>query len=73
MPFRSWQRQTCPRIRVDERFLKVARTLADLEEAPAIRSPHILGAIRYRSLDRNLFAWIREPAIKREMRRGSRQ
>jgi len=42
--------------RAYDRILKVARTLADLEGDRDIREVHLMEAIQYRTLDRNLWA-----------------
>jgi magnesium chelatase family protein len=38
--------------RAYHRILKLARTIADIENSPDIDSPHLMEAISYRSLDR---------------------
>ncbi|MEM6279679.1 MAG: magnesium chelatase, partial [Verrucomicrobiota bacterium] len=42
--------------RAHDRILKVARTLADLEGKLGIEEMHVLEAIQYRTLDRNLWS-----------------
>jgi len=42
--------------RAHDRILRMARTIADLEGSDAIRPPHLIEAINYRSLDRRLWA-----------------
>lgn len=40
--------------RAHARILRIARTIADLEGNPDIRSPHVAEAIQYRTLDRKI-------------------
>jgi magnesium chelatase family protein len=41
--------------RAYDRILKVARTIADLEDADQIAQPHVYEAIQYRTLDRSFW------------------
>jgi magnesium chelatase family protein len=41
--------------RAHDKILRVARTIADLDQSPEIREPHVTEAINYRMLDRQMW------------------
>jgi magnesium chelatase family protein len=43
-------------VRAHDRILKIARTIADLVESPAVAAEHVSEAVQYRTLDRKLWA-----------------
>lgn len=51
-------------VRAYSKILKVARTIADMEESPNIEKQHLLEAIQYRSLDKKFILLKREETCK---------
>ena len=49
--------------RVHDKYLRVARTIADLDESEPIQSYHVQEAINYQMLDRDIFSYSSTVAV----------